>query len=350
VTPCDHSSAHLPREHAALAWASRGVHPLQSSACKICGNRHGNKEHLAREMMFGSRKEFLYLECGGCGCLQLMVAPLEMGLYYPEGYYAFEFPTKRARVREFLRKLKNRSYFGSASYFGRFWDSRHPYLQLRAFSSMEVSWDSTILDVGCGSGSFVRDLFSLGFRNVLGIDPFIAGDIECRGRVVVKKCGLNGLSPDAWDVVMFHHSFEHISDPHEALRAVRSLLAPNGQCLIRIPVVSWAWNCYGTNWVQIDAPRHFFLHTEKSFRMLAEKVGLVVTRIEYDSTEFQFWGSELNRRGVASGVVLPDSHFSRRELKDFKARARLLNDQHLGDQATFYLAVGRSKGTDCPSA
>ena len=84
--------------------------------------------------------------------------------------------------------------------------------------------------------------------------------------------------------------------------------------------------------------------------MLAEKVGLVVTRIEYDSTEFQFWGSELNTRGVASGVVLPDSHFSRRELKDFKVRARQLNEQHLGDQAVFYLAVGRSNGTDFPSA
>lgn len=102
---------------------------------------------------------------------------------------------------------------------------------------------------------------------------------------------------------MFHHSFEHISDPLEALETVRSLLAPNGRCLIRVPVVSWARNEYGANWVQIDAPRHFFLHTEKSMEILAEKVGLEITRVEYDSTEFQFWGSELSKRGAASGLV-----------------------------------------------
>ena len=257
VTHCDPPFGQLPQECAAEALAGPGVPSLQSFACKICGNRIGNKEHLAQEMMFGSRKEFPYLECDACGCLQLMFTPPEMGLYYPEGYYAFGFPTRGARFREFLRKLKNRSYFGSASYLGRFWDSRHPYLQLRAFSSMEVPEDGNILDVGCGSGKFVRDLFSLGFRNVLGVDPFIACDIECGGRVMVKKCTLSGLSRDAWDVVMFHHSFEHISDPSDALSTVRSLLARNGRCLIRIPVVSWAWKHYGINWVQIDAPRHF---------------------------------------------------------------------------------------------
>lgn len=57
---------------------------------------------------------------------------------------------------------------------------------------------------------------------------------------------------------MFHHSFEHIADPFETLCSVRRLLS-SGTCLIRIPIVdSWAWENYGVNWIQIDAPRHFF--------------------------------------------------------------------------------------------
>ena len=319
--------------------ASPGYEPGRCSACRICGNGIGNREHHAQEIMFGSRKEFPYLECGSCGCLQLITAPVDMALYYPNGYYSFGSPKGMTRLAEFIRKLKNRSYFGRAFHFGRFWDARHPYLQLRAFSSMKVSRNARILDVGSGSGRFVSDLFSLGFRNVLGIDPFIDSDIKYGGRIAVRKCSLNTIGPGAWDIVMFHHSFEHVPEPREALDTVRSLLAPDGRCLIRVPVVSWAWNQYGTNWVQIDAPRHFFLHTEKSMGILAEKVGLKITRVVYDSTEFQFWGSELSKRGVASGFVKPEDYFSRRELADFRTRALQLNDEHRGDQAVFHLVI-----------
>jgi SAM-dependent methyltransferase len=321
------------------ALTSPEYQPAQRPICKICGNGIGNNEYRAREMMFGSGSEFPYLECGSCGCLQLLSAPADMALYYPDDYYSFGVAEKQTRFREFLRTLKNHSYFGPAFHLGRFWDARHPYLQLRAFSSMKVSRNARILDVGCGSGRFVRDLFSLGFRNVLGVDPFIERDITYGGRVAVKKCSLDTLGPGAWDIVMFHHSFEHIPTPREALESVKSLLAPNGRCLIRVPVVSWAWGEYGAHWVQIDAPRHFFLHSEKSIKTLAEKVGLAVTRIEYDSTEFQFWGSELSKRGVASGRVQPENYFSRRELEEFKTRALKLNDEHRGDQAVFHLAI-----------
>jgi SAM-dependent methyltransferase len=312
---------------------------VSGSACKICGNRAGNKEHVVSEMMFGLKEEFPYLECGECGCLQLETAPPEMGTYYPQNYYAFRSSSRRTWVKELLRQLKNRCYFGRVSPLARFWDVRHPHLQLRAFSSMKPSRVAKILDVGCGSGAFVRDLFSLGFSNVLGIDPFIAGDIEASGRVIVRKCGLDELTGTTWDVIMFHHSFEHIPDPHETLRTVRNLLAPDGQCLIRVPVVSWAWRHYGANWVQLDAPRHFFLHSERSLRALAEQSGLVVTRTDYDSTEFQFCGSELYARGIAFGSTEPAAFIPRRAVAAFRAQALRLNKQRLGDQAAFYLAV-----------
>jgi len=36
---------------------------------------------------------------------------------------------------------------------------------------------------------------------------------------------------------------------------------PGGWCVIRIPTVSsFAWEHYREQWVQLDAPRHFFLH------------------------------------------------------------------------------------------
>src|SRR6266852_6035050 len=62
----------------------------QVRVCKVCGNASGNKTHLAREMMFGLRNEFEYLECGCCGCVQLVAPPEDMAKYYPKDYYSYQ--------------------------------------------------------------------------------------------------------------------------------------------------------------------------------------------------------------------------------------------------------------------
>ena len=40
---------------------------MKGRMCKICGNTDGNKIHAAREMLFGYREEFKYIECSKCG-------------------------------------------------------------------------------------------------------------------------------------------------------------------------------------------------------------------------------------------------------------------------------------------
>jgi hypothetical protein len=151
---------------------------------------------------------------------------------------------------------------------------------------------------------------------------------------------LSGLDETSWDVIMFHHSFEHMSEPHATLSSVARLMSRDGCCLIRIPVVAWSWERYGVNWVQLDAPRHQFLYTERGFRLLAESAGLKVTRVHYDSTSIQFWGSELYARNIAQRETdwrNPRKVFSRGQIQAFESGARDLNDSFQGDQAAFYL-------------
>jgi len=94
------------------------------------------------------------------------------------------------------------------------------------------------------------------------------------------------------------------------------------------------------NWVQLDAPRHFFVHTEKSFQLLARGEGLRVHEVRYDSTEYQFWVSELYARDVAQAAVdmtRPQAMFSKSTLRGFRAQAARLNSEGRGDQAAFDL-------------
>jgi hypothetical protein len=186
-------------------------------------------------------------------------------------------------------------------------------------------------------------LRNAGFSHLLGVDPYVEASVTYVNGVTVRKQSIHEVEGE-WDVVMFHHSFEHVSDPLRTMQSAARLLGARGLCLIRIPVASsFAWKHYGVNWVQIDAPRHYFLHTIESIRMLASQAGLIVERVVHDSTEFQFWGSEQYAQDIplmseVSYRTHPEqSIFSAADIRSFRARAAELNRLGNGDTAAFHL-------------
>ncbi|HEX7117765.1 MAG TPA: class I SAM-dependent methyltransferase [Longimicrobiales bacterium] len=323
-----------------------------SAACRICGNGSGNREHLAREMMFGLREEFRYIECSGCGCLGILDPPADPSPYYPDDYYAMKPPPRQSRVKRFLKRRL-------AAYGLRGTDLVGRLLAWRLGIPREVEWlrragvdyHDAILDVGCGAGHLLLHLHALGFSNLTGIDPYLPADSAPEPGVRLLKARIGDLA-GSYDLVMLHHALEHVPDPRSVLEHVHRLLRPGRYALIRTPVAgSHAWRTYGTDWVQLDAPRHLVLFTEDGLRNLAERVGFSLEHIAYDSTGFQFWGSEQYRRDVPlmddrSVAVNPDnSMFSPTQLRDFEARAAALNARRDGDQACFFLKhAGRGSG------
>jgi SAM-dependent methyltransferase len=180
----------------------------------------------------------------------------------------------------------------------------------------------------------------LGYRQVQGVDLYVPAPIHFANGVEVHKGTIHDM-PAGWDVIMLHHAFEHMPDPQAVLQAVAQRLTPGGLCLIRIPVVpSLAWERYGVDWVQWDAPRHFFLHSVQSMALLAERAGLRVAGHFCDSTPFQFVGSELYRRDIALAKAGPQARFTPEEMDAFRAATARANAAGHGDQVAFYLHRG----------
>lgn len=310
--------------------------------CGICGNSEGNKRYSAREMMFGLREEFDYFQCGRCGCLQIVAAPADMSKYYPQDYYSFSMrPASHSRLKGLA--VGKRDFYSATGkdILGRALFSVFPDKDLLPLRGCGITKDSKILDVGCGAGALAHRLKEAGFRNVTGADPYVASEIRYRNGLRILKKELKDID-GGWDLIMFHHSFEHIFDQRKAMETVSEKLGGKGVCLIRIPTVSsYAWEHYGVNWVQLDAPRHFFLHSVKSMGMLAESSGLKIKDTVYDSTGFQFWGSEQYLKDIPLGS--PDSYlkdpgaFPKEEIISFEKRAEELNRDNKGDSAAFYL-------------
>lgn len=314
--------------------------------CKICSNSEGNKTYEVKEMQFGLRERFSYFQCSNCECLQITEVPADMSAYYPANYYSFLSSSPEKSQNPIIRWIKaqrNRHAVSGRGFPGRLFYKFFPAGKLRLLSRIGLTEESSVLDVGCGSGTILYDLKELGFRNVLGVDPYISEDIEYRNGLKILKKDIHGVD-GKWDLIMFHHSFEHIPDPVETMRSVSVLLAEGGVCLIRIPTVSsYAWEHYRENWVQLDAPRHFFLHSVKSITMLAEETGLSLERIEYDSNEFQFWGSEQYKRDIPlynrqfKSFGPSRSLFSGKDMAQFRQRAKELNEKGQGDACAFFL-------------
>lgn len=312
--------------------------------CRVCGGPAG-ATYLMSERMFGLGGAFPYFECTRCGCLQIAEIPADLGRYYPtDRYYSFGLSPRRMSWRR--RWVARGGYERRGWLFDRFLrggslgDVRT--LRARGFSRQE-----RILDVGAGRGQRVLEMRQLGFAHVEGIDPFLDQDSVFEGQVLVHRRALAD-APGGWDRVMLNHSFEHMPDPHAALEQLRRILAPGGKLLLRIPTVSSeAWELYREHWVGVDAPRHLYLHSRESLRLLGELHGFRLVSLEDDELAgYHYWASELFRRGdvlVSSerqGFVSPREVFSEREVEEFERRARRANVQGRGAEiaATFVVA------------
>jgi SAM-dependent methyltransferase len=313
------------------------------SACRICGGSAVRARHTALEMMRGTREAFEYFECADCLCLQITTIPDDLARHYGEGYYSYRLAERRRNpLKRLSGRLRDRwAVFGGGA-LGQALYRRAPAIELHALQRLGLGRETRVLDVGCGAGQLVFTLGELGMRQVGGIDPHVPNAVVYDNGVQVRKLALEQTAGQ-WDLIMFHHAFEHVPDPLATLQQVAQRLAPGGHCLLRVPTVtSHAWRHYGVNWVQLDAPRHLHLFAHESIDRLARHAGFEVVSVVHDSYALQFWGSEQYAQGIAlqderSHARSPGVLFTPEQIAEFERRSVELNHQGLGDQAAFYL-------------
>lgn len=333
----------------------------QSFRCRICNSDDSHSQYIAQEMMFGTRESFEYFQCSQCQCLQIASIPESLTKYYPRDYAAHSPEPLDHKTPPpppgYFEKLRYRSaLFSSHELIHRLMGliTNQPRALLEKpnqISSIRSiirrselkDFSSRILDVGCGSHSYwLSALENLGFYNLHGIDPLISRDRK-RGTILIEKKDLSELT-GTYDLITLHHSLEHIPDQHSTLKLIRDRLSNTGVCVIRIPIVSsTAWERYKSDWVELDAPRHLYLHSPQSLNILAAHSDLEIYDIQYDSTAFEFYGSELYLRGIHlthenSPWINPVSTiFSHKEMQEFREMARLANENHTGGRAAFFI-------------
>lgn len=314
--------------------------------CKICSNTENNVIYTVREMMYGTGHSYEYFACSACNCLQIVTPPTNPEELYPPHYYSYR-PIEKNRlsgIRGYLSNLKTRAGLSTTKtladkFVATLLGTRQDYRILR---TLQFDRTTRFMDVGGGSGQFLLPLHSSGYTRCIAIDPYIEKDLTYPGGLRVRKCTIFDID-EAFDFIFYNHSFEHILEQRRELDRVHELLTDQGKCVISVPVFpSLAWDRYGVNWYQIDAPRHIFIHSVKSMQHLAAATGFAIEQVIYNSTYAQFSISEMYQKGI----YMRDQH---RHLDNLLARkyrkllhsrlAKKQNELGRGDQATFILAT-----------
>jgi len=319
----------------------------QHQTCRICSFSGDSPVYTVREMMYGLRDEFCYFQCAKCQCLQIAEFPADMSSYYPQDYFSLSQSPEKLYSNPlvtWVRRKRDSSSILNEGIWGRLIRVFYPEcLDMASLSRLKLTRKKRIVDVGCGTGFLLYYLKEAGFENLLGVEPHIAADINYPNGLTIKKARIHELDEEQ-DIIMFHHSFEHLPNPIETLEAVYRLMPSGGICMVRIPLVSSeAWRKYGIHWMQLDAPRHFFLYSLDSLNILAEKTKFKIKEIVYDSNESQFWASEQYLQDIP--LLAENSHarnpaksiFSKAEIENYKKMAHKLNMESQGDQAAVYM-------------
>lgn len=301
------------------------------SKCKFCGNTN-QIFFEAKERMFGMGGEFSYAECLDCASLQLDRIPEDLSPYYsPAAYYSFGKLVKSGLIYRVLKAIRMRVFLLTghsllAPSYGYWLRKIHP------------GFGAKIADVGCGNGQLLYELFASGYNDLHGFDPFIEKSTRINSSLQLHKQKIEETDLK-FDLIMMHHSFEHMESASEILSSCFEKLNSGGKLLVRTPVTDGeVWKSKREMWVQLDAPRHLIIPSIFGFTKLAEKTGFQLDEIEFDSTAFQFWGTELYEKGLPLDPPTLGKHFDSDTLKAFTEKANRYNEDGKGDQVCFYLS------------
>ena len=147
-----------------------------------------------------------------------------------------------------------------------------------------------ILDVGCGPG-WLLSAINPGWDKY-GIEPSrIAGTIaSAHANIEIGTFENAIIESEAFDLIVMYHVVEHMKNPVNTLKSVRSMLGAKGHMILGTPDFdSGAARRYGTNYRLLHDPTHISLFSNDSMHRLLRDIGFKIQKVEYPFFETSYF-------------------------------------------------------------
>lgn len=241
---------------------------IHHNTCPLCGSNAISNQFKVKDHTV-SGAEFNIFQCKDCGLRFTQDAPdaISSGVYYKSEEYISHSDTSKGlinRIYRFVRKYSLKQ-------------KRNLVRKVAGISR------GLLLDVGSGTGYFVREMKEAGWE-VTGLEPDdharqLAGS---ENKVDLKPIQeLFRLEPSGFHIITLWHVLEHVHDLHGYIKQFKSLLKPSGKLIIAVPnYESYDARAYRHFWAAYDVPRHLYHFNTESIKRLMNIHGLSVISIQ----------------------------------------------------------------------
>ena len=237
---------------------------MEITRCPICDSSNKKQTLFCNDYLVTNEK-FSICECKQCGFKFTSPRPEDDNLwkYYESEDYISHSETKKGLVN------------------GLYILARKYTLKWKIDLIKTLTTKRKLLDLGCGSGSFLNACKERGF-NVTGMEPS-----DFARERASKEYGLDILPiediytcDEKKDIVTMWHVLEHVADLNGYFERLRKILNDDGVLLIALPNNnSYDAKHYEAYWAAYDVPRHLWHFNRKSVKELGEKHGFELKHI-----------------------------------------------------------------------
>lgn len=179
-------------------------------------------------------------------------------------------------VTEYYKQLEDPQYIESTN------QRALQFKKLLDLVKNYIPQNGKILDIGAGSGIFVKEALNKGY-NVLGLEPAL---YLVKKAIEDKLPVTHGIFPDnkpagRFDAIFLTDVIEHIADPLNMLKNLPDSLTENGVVIVTTPnVSSLAASLLGKRWWHYRVA-HVGYYNKKTLTHIMDKAGLTPVKWKY---------------------------------------------------------------------
>ncbi|TLP39622.1 class I SAM-dependent methyltransferase [Arcobacter arenosus] len=143
-------------------------------------------------------------------------------------------------------------------------------------NKLNIKKDSTILEIGCGTGGNIPMLKKYGKVYAIEMDDY-AIEISSKHNIQIKKASFPIENPfeNKFDLICMFDVLEHIENDIVALEQIKKMLTKDGILIITVPAYTWLYSTHDK-----------FLHHKRRYT-LSKIESLVKNKFEiYEKTYF----------------------------------------------------------------
>jgi len=254
--------------------------------CPICG-AEDIRFSLRTTDFTVSGTSFEIWECGKCTLRFTQDAPdaATIGQYYDSEGYISHSDTSKGLINSIYHAVRHLTMAGKR----------------RLILSLHASKIGSLLDIGAGTGSFVRYMSETGWE-VTGVEP----DEQARAQAqkvnhvrLSDSAELLHFPAESFDMITMWHVLEHVHDLHAYVERLKWLVKPKGKILIAVPnYTSYDASVYRNYWAAYDVPRHLYHFSPRALKTLLDGHGMELraTRAMWYDSFYISMMSERNRK------------------------------------------------------